>query len=105
MEKVKFDSKGIKMAEKKTNLKVGQRLWIVIPWGFEPYEYELLSTKITRLETDDNQERMIYTEGFNNEEEKWNSQYLSARGIGNIKICLSLNDALATVQEYERGYK
>ena len=47
----------------------------------------------------------IYTEGLNNEEEKWNSQYLSARGIGNIKICLSLNDALATVQEYERGYK
>ena len=44
------------MAEKHTNLKVGQRLWIVIPWGFEPYEYELLSTKITRLENDDNQD-------------------------------------------------
>lgn len=93
------------MVDKNTSLKVGQRLWLVVPWGFEPYEYELLSTKITQIETGEDQERTIYTEGPNNEEGKWSSQYLSARGVGNVKICLSLPDALATVQEYERGYK
>ncbi|BDR58928.1 hypothetical protein [Xylocopilactobacillus apicola] len=92
------------MADQNTTLKIGQRLWIIIPWGFEPYEYDLLSTKITDLKVNDSGDCTIYTESPDEEDRVWMSQYLDAMGIGNIRICVSLEDAISTIKEYERGY-
>lgn len=68
------------MADKNTPLKLGQRLWIIIPWGFEPYEYDLLSTKITDIKETDVGERLIYTEGQSEENREWSSQYFRSQG-------------------------